>query len=69
MHQTPVISDETKIRQATQKILADNPKAVSDLKSGKQQALFFLIGQVKKEVGDIDVIITKEIISELINNA
>ncbi len=67
MHRTSVISDETKIRQAAQKILADNPKAVSDFTSGKQQALFFLIGQIKKQLGEIEIPLANRVIKELLS--
>lgn len=52
--------------EAVSKILAANPKAVADYKAGKQQALFFLIGQIKKELGDIDVALVKRTVEELI---
>ncbi|KKU38004.1 MAG: Aspartyl/glutamyl-tRNA(Asn/Gln) amidotransferase subunit B [Candidatus Amesbacteria bacterium GW2011_GWA1_46_35] len=54
-------------QEVVNKILAANPKAVADLKSGKQQALFFLIGQVKKQLGNIDVSLTQRIIEENIS--
>ncbi len=52
--------------EVVNKILAANPKAVADFKAGKQQALFFLIGQVKKELGNIDVSLTQRIINEYV---
>ena len=53
-------------REVVSKVLIANPKAVADLKSGKQQALFFLIGQIKKELGDVDVALVKRTVEELI---
>ena len=48
------------------KILAANPKAVADLKNGKQPALFFLIGQIKKQLGNVDASLTQKIIIDII---
>ncbi|MCL4382621.1 MAG: Asp-tRNA(Asn)/Glu-tRNA(Gln) amidotransferase subunit GatB [Patescibacteria group bacterium] len=47
--QQATISDE-ELEKATLKVLLDNPKAVSDYKAGKEQALMFLVGQVLKMV-------------------
>jgi aspartyl-tRNA(Asn)/glutamyl-tRNA(Gln) amidotransferase subunit B len=44
----PTISEE-ELKNAVEKVLLDNQKAVSDYKSGKVQALMFLVGQVLKE--------------------
>ncbi|KKS90296.1 MAG: Aspartyl/glutamyl-tRNA(Asn/Gln) amidotransferase subunit B [Candidatus Woesebacteria bacterium GW2011_GWA1_43_12] len=60
---SPSVSVDKKI---VEKILAANPKAVEDLKAGKQQALFFLIGQIKKQLGNVDVALAKRTIEELI---
>ena len=53
-------------KEVISQILAVNPKAVADLKAGKQQALFFLIGQIKKQLGNIDVALTQKLISEIV---
>jgi aspartyl-tRNA(Asn)/glutamyl-tRNA(Gln) amidotransferase subunit B len=42
------ISDFSELREVVKQIMADNPKAVSDYKAGKQQALTFITGQVMK---------------------
>jgi aspartyl-tRNA(Asn)/glutamyl-tRNA(Gln) amidotransferase subunit B len=47
--------DESQVRQAAQRVVAANPKAVADIKAGKDQVKFFLIGQIKKEVGNVDI--------------
>ncbi len=52
--------------EVVSRILVANPKAVADFKSGKQQALFFLIGQVKKQLGNVDVALVKRTVEELI---
>jgi aspartyl-tRNA(Asn)/glutamyl-tRNA(Gln) amidotransferase subunit B len=42
------ISDSSEVRELVKQVMADNPKAVSDYKAGKQQALTFITGQVMK---------------------
>lgn len=59
-------SDENLIRPVAQKILDANPKAIEDIKSGKVQVVFFLIGQIKKEIPDVDVVVAQKIISSII---
>lgn len=54
------------IGQTAQKVVEANPKVVADIRSGKTQAIFFLIGQVKKELGDIDVKLIQKTIQDLI---
>ncbi len=43
------VSDEGAIEEIARKIIKENPKAVSDYKEGKENALQFLVGQVMKE--------------------
>lgn len=43
------ISDEGEIAKIVEQVLLNNPKSVEDVKSGKQQAIGFLVGQVMKE--------------------
>ncbi|MBI4999785.1 Asp-tRNA(Asn)/Glu-tRNA(Gln) amidotransferase subunit GatB [Candidatus Gottesmanbacteria bacterium] len=45
----PFTISEEELKKVVEKVLLDNPKAVSDYKSGKTQALMFLVGQVLKE--------------------
>ncbi len=61
------ITDESIIRPLVDQIISANPKAVADIKSGKTQVMFFLIGQIKKQQPDIDIEITQKIIQELID--
>ncbi len=58
---------EEKIREVAQKVITAHPKAVADYKSGKQQAMFFLIGQIKSKLGNVDVLVTQKIIEDLIS--
>jgi len=43
------VSDEKSLKEAVVKVIASNPKAVEDFKSGKPSALGFLMGQIMKE--------------------
>ncbi|MCX8104144.1 MAG: Asp-tRNA(Asn)/Glu-tRNA(Gln) amidotransferase subunit GatB [Candidatus Bipolaricaulota bacterium] len=45
------ISDEQALAEIVAKVLAENPKAVADFKSGKEAVLGFLQGQVMKATG------------------
>ncbi|MFC1899035.1 Asp-tRNA(Asn)/Glu-tRNA(Gln) amidotransferase subunit GatB [Chloroflexota bacterium] len=42
------ISDSDKIKETVSQIITDNPQAVADYRSGKPQAIKFLLGQVMK---------------------
>jgi aspartyl-tRNA(Asn)/glutamyl-tRNA(Gln) amidotransferase subunit B len=42
------ISDSSELREVVRQVMADNPKAASDYRAGKQQALTFITGQVMK---------------------
>ncbi len=43
------ISDNSALTEIVEKVLSNNPQAIEDLKSGKEQILQYLIGQVMKE--------------------
>jgi aspartyl-tRNA(Asn)/glutamyl-tRNA(Gln) amidotransferase subunit B len=43
------ITSSTEIAGAIDKVIADNPKPVQDYKSGKEEAIKFLVGQVMRE--------------------
>ena len=44
------VSDESAIASAVEKVIAANPKAVSDYKAGQQKSFGFLVGQAMKEL-------------------
>ncbi len=44
-----LITDEGKISEAAKEVIAENEKAVSDYKAGKETAIQFLIGQLMKK--------------------
>jgi aspartyl-tRNA(Asn)/glutamyl-tRNA(Gln) amidotransferase subunit B len=52
--QTTSVNSET-IQSVAKTVIAANPKAVTDYKAGKESSLFFLVGQVKKQLGNIEV--------------
>ncbi|MFW6381489.1 MAG: Asp-tRNA(Asn)/Glu-tRNA(Gln) amidotransferase GatCAB subunit B, partial [Bacillota bacterium] len=43
------ISDEDKLEELVDEIIADNPDAVEDIQNGKNRAIGYLVGQVMKE--------------------
>lgn len=47
---SPKVTDENKLKSVVAEVLASNAKSVSDYKSGKQNAIMFLLGQVMKEM-------------------
>jgi aspartyl-tRNA(Asn)/glutamyl-tRNA(Gln) amidotransferase subunit B len=53
-HQTLEIDNQT-LRNYAKKAILDNPKAVSDFKSGKIQALYSLIGSIRRQIENINV--------------
>jgi aspartyl-tRNA(Asn)/glutamyl-tRNA(Gln) amidotransferase subunit B len=61
--------DESELVALCEKLLAANPKTVSDVKSGKVQAIGALIGQAKKVNPNIDPSRLREICLQLIESA
>jgi aspartyl-tRNA(Asn)/glutamyl-tRNA(Gln) amidotransferase subunit B len=61
------LTDETKISEAVKTVIAQNAQAVNQIKSGKTQAIFFLVGQIKKLVPDVDPAIAKTVLENIIN--
>jgi aspartyl-tRNA(Asn)/glutamyl-tRNA(Gln) amidotransferase subunit B len=43
------VSDSSEIEQIIQKVLANNPKEVSDYRNGKEKVFGFFVGQVMRE--------------------
>lgn len=58
------LSDENQIREVVQKVISENPQAVSDIKSGKSQAVFALIGKIKQIAGSVDIALTQKLLGE-----
>ena len=61
--------DESELIVLCEKLLAANPKTISDVKSGKVQAIGGLIGQAKKLNPNIDPSRVREICLQLIQSA
>ena len=49
LQKAPAVSGD-ELQNSIEQILKENPKAVEDYKKGKEQALMFLIGQVKRQL-------------------
>jgi len=58
--------DETELIALCQKLLAANPKTITDVQSGKAQAIGALIGQAKKQNPNVDPNRVREICLKLI---
>lgn len=62
------ISDEAEIETIIQKVISENQKAISDFKSGKENALQFLVGQVMAQSrGKVKPEIAREILKKLLS--
>lgn len=63
----PQSTDLTVLHQAIQQVIASNSKSVSDYKSGKTNALMFLLGQVMKQLqGKADAQLVKSELEKLL---
>ncbi len=63
------ISDRSFIEEAVNKVIKENPKAVKDYLSGKQNAIMFLVGQVMKHTrGQINPKTAREFLQRRIDN-
>lgn len=61
------VSDEVELEKICKKVLEANPQSISDYKSGREQAFFFLVGQVMKETkGQANAQIVNEILKKII---
>ena len=56
-------TDQSQIEAEVKQVLALHVQAVTDIKKGKEQALFFLVGQVKKKLPQVDVSLVKKILT------
>ncbi len=62
-----VTIDEDKLKKVAKSVLSNNSKAVEDYKKGKTQVLGFLIGQVKRELGNVETESIKNVLVELMD--
>lgn len=62
------ISDEGEIQAIVEKVVANNPQSVADIKAGKDRAIGFLVGQVMKETkGKANPALANKLIRECIS--
>ena len=62
------VKDEGAIREAVEKVIADNPQAVADYKGGKEKALGALMGQSMRALkGKADAGAVREMLMEILN--
>jgi aspartyl-tRNA(Asn)/glutamyl-tRNA(Gln) amidotransferase subunit B len=61
--------DESELVALCQKLLAANPKTITDVRGGKVQAIGALIGQAKKQNPNVDPTRFREICLQLIEAA
>ena len=61
------VNDEGELRSVIEKVIADNPKSVEDINSGKLKAMGFLVGQTMKEMkGKADPAAVNAILKEIL---
>ena len=61
------VSDESALIPIIQKILNDNPKAVEELKSGKEKAMGFFVGQaMRASKGSANPQLVNKLVKELL---
>lgn len=59
------ISDSGELKKIADEVIAENPKSIMDYKSGKENALMFLVGQLmRKSGGKANPKIAKELLKE-----
>jgi aspartyl-tRNA(Asn)/glutamyl-tRNA(Gln) amidotransferase subunit B len=62
------ISDSGELKKIAEEVIGENPKSVIDYKSGKENALMFLVGQLmRKSGGKANPKIAKELLKERLN--
>ena len=68
-HGLKTVNDEGAIREAVEKVLADNPQAVADYKGGKQKAFGALMGQSMRALkGKADPAAVTKMIQEMLDS-
>ena len=62
------ISDSGSLKEIVEQVINENPKSVADYKSGKENALMFLVGQLmRRSKGKANPKIARELLREKIN--
>ncbi len=61
------VNDESALRRAVEKVIADNPQSVADYRGGKEKAIGFLVGQTMKAMkGKADPGMVNQLLKELL---
>lgn len=61
------VSDEYELKKLVQHVIAQQPKAIEDIKNGEEKAIGFLVGQVMKEsLGKANPQLVRKIIIEMV---
>ena len=66
-HKMKQVNDEGALREAIEKVIADNPQSVDDYHNGKEKAIGFLVGQTMKAMkGKANPAMVNQILKELL---
>lgn len=66
-HSLKTVNDEDALRAAAEKVIADNPQAVSDYKAGKEKAFGALMGQTMRALkGKADPAAVRKLLEEML---
>ena len=66
-HKMKQVNDEGALREAIEKVIAENPQSVDDYHSGKEKAIGFLVGQTMKAMkGKANPAMVNQILKELL---
>lgn len=66
-HKMKQVNDEGALREAIEKVIAENPQSVDDYHNGKEKAIGFLVGQTMKAMkGKANPAIVNQILKELL---
>lgn len=67
-HGLKTVNDEGALKAALEKVIAENPKAVSDFRGGKEKALGALVGQTMKAMkGKADPGMVNQMLREMLS--
>ena len=66
-HKMKQVNDEDALREAIEKVIAENPQSVDDYHNGKEKAIGFLVGQTMKAMkGKANPAMVNQILKELL---
>lgn len=66
-HKMKQVNDEGALREAIEKVIAENPQSVDDYHNGKEKAIGFLVGQTMKAMkGKANPAMVNQILKELL---